>query len=248
MFKHFKPLLFSSLGVGLLMVNPIVPLKSTGAVYATNIDAENHGDNSMAKLSMIPKDKATVGVIPYYIQNNTVYLLLARERIDGAKKERAGKFSDFGGSVELDGTTFIQNAIRELKEESMGKINIREDALLKQGNVISKLSAKKREIYYIFYPMSEAEYKDTKQLNALWPKLCANKPESSECEKDQYLWLNAEDIRKQNQQVHDIDGNLHTVTLREFFVQDCISNPDFVNLIDQLQARKTSAVKMTNMV
>jgi ADP-ribose pyrophosphatase YjhB (NUDIX family) len=77
-----------------------------------------------------PTDKATIGIIPYCIKNNQIYLLLGRERIDGIKKERAGKFSDFGGGVELDGTTLIQNAIRELKEESIGQIVICEQDLL----------------------------------------------------------------------------------------------------------------------
>lgn len=45
-------------------------------------------------LVKIPTNKATVGVIPCFINNSQLYLLLGRERIDSDKKEKAGKFSE----------------------------------------------------------------------------------------------------------------------------------------------------------
>lgn len=234
-----RALLFSCMGVGLIITSHFLP----SAAFAYTADGSYiHEDIvSTAQLSKVPVEKATVGVIPYYVKDNQVYLLLGRERVDGLKKERAGKFSDFGGSVELDGTTLLHNAVRELKEESMRRIEISEKDLLEKGKTVYKKSSKNRDIFYIFYPMTQQEYNNTKSLSALWPVLCANKIEASDCEKDQFLWLSAKDLLHKEKVARDIDGKSLEIKLREFFMQDCIENPAFARLLEQLIQPKNKA-------
>lgn len=188
-------------------------------------------------LSKVPSDKATIGVIPYFHKDNKVYLLLGRERIDGSKQEKSGKFSDFGGRVELDGTSLAHNAIRELKEETMGQIVIAEQDLYDKGHLLYKTSSKNREIIYIFYPMSEQEYKKTKSLTNLWPALCSHKKDYVGCEKDQFTWFNVEDVTSKSEHMRDIDGNYNLVYLREYFVLDCLEHPDFPKVALSLYRR-----------
>lgn len=198
---------------------------------------------STATLTKIPKEKATIGVIPYVIKDKQIYILLGRERIDGLKKERAGKFSDFGGTVEVDGSSLIANAVNELKEESMNQMIVSEEDLLSKGKVIYKLSSKNREIFYIFYPMSEQEYNTTKNLDSLWPKLCQHTVEAEECEKDKFVWLNANDLKNKQEKVTDIDGNERSIKLREFFVSDCIEHPEFNTILQSLVLNNNKAIK-----
>lgn len=219
-------MLFSVLGLGLLA--PPVAFAETKAPTTWL--------NSTAILAKIPTAKATVGVIPYYTHDNQIYVLLGRERIDGNRLERAGKFSDFGGSVELDGTNLAQNAIRELEEETIGQIKLTPQDVLAKGILLQKLSSKGREISYIFYPMNEAEYKQTRELNRVWHTLCTRNIETPQCEKDQFTWVSLHDIANKSPQILDIDGNLHILQLREFFVQDCLEHPDFPHLVAHLES------------
>jgi len=239
--SYSRALLFSGLGLGLLTISPLVLLPNfSGVAHAA--DAESVNLNWLVPtsiLSKVPSDKATVGVIPYYLKDNQVYILLGRERIDGGKKEKSGKFSDFGGSVELDGTSLAHNAIRELKEETMGKIALNERDLYEKGNILYKVSSKNRDIIYIFYPMSEQEYEMTRNLTSLWPALCANKKGSEDCEKDQFTWFNVQDIASQSKKVRDIDGNSNIVHLREFFVQDCLEHTDFSKMLARISCTGT---------
>jgi hypothetical protein len=244
LFKKFSSsMIFRRLWLILLAITPFVLLSNFAGIShaADGKIGKNASLVSTSILSKVPSDKATVGVIPYYIKDHQVYILLGRERIDGDKKERAGKFSDFGGSVELDGTSFAHNAIRELKEETMGQVSINEKELYENGSILCKVSSKNRDIIYVFYPMSEQEYKKTRSLSSLWPALCSHKKDSEECEKDQFTWFNVQDITNKSKQVRDIDGNSNIVPLREYFVQDCVEHPNFSKILEQI-----SYVQMPN--
>ena len=168
--------------ISLLITSAMFSLNSSSLAYASTLDSSENKVVSTSTLSKKPSEKSTIGVVPYFTKDHQIYLLLGRERIDGHKKEKAGKFSDFGGSVKLDGTTLMQNAIRELQEESLGQIILGEEDLLKKGVVLFKRSPENREIFYILYSMSEQEYKISRRLNALWPVLCQHKPEDNYCE------------------------------------------------------------------
>lgn len=234
-----RAMLFSGLWLGLLTIALLVLSPNFARVaYAADIESvKPDWLVSTSILSKISSDKATVGVIPYYLKDNQVYILLGRERIDGGKKEKSGKFSDFGGSVELDGASLAHNAIRELKEETMGQIALNERDLYESGSILYKVSSKNRDIIYIFYPMSEQEYKKTRSLSSLWPALCSHKKDSVDCEKDQFTWFNVQDVTNKTKQVRDIDGNYNVVHFREFFVQDCLEHPDFSKMVERISCR-----------
>lgn len=184
----------------------------------------------------VPVAKATIGVVPYYIHNKQVYVLLGRENINGIKGAAPGTFCDFGGSVLLDGSTFVQNALRELKEESMGQIVLSETELLTKSKVLYKEGKNGRKIYYLFYPFSEQEYARTLGFNKLRTELKQQDTPAAYLEKDQFYWFELQDILAQKSQVHDIDGNTHGIQLRDFFVKDCILHPDFPVLGGKLNA------------
>jgi len=186
-------------------------------------------------LLQVPEDKATVGVIPYYTHNKQIYLLLARERLDGKKVNAAGKFSDFGGSVVLDGSTFAQNALRELKEESMGQIVISEDDLLNKSLMLYKTNNIGRVIIYLLYPFTEEQYLQTKSFNDLRVKLSAlSRTPSSYLEKDKFYWFRFKDVFEHISRVKDIDGQDHEIQLRDFFVQDFIMHHDLPKAIENI--------------
>jgi len=202
---------------------------SSSKEFKTNFKGSN------SKLSEIPSAKASVGIILYYFKDEKIYVLLGRERIDSNKKEKAGKFADFGGSVELNNTTFAHNAIRELKEETMSQIILHEKELIKKGSLLYKKSATGREIIYIFYPLSKRQYQQAKVLNSLWPILCSHKKDSVYCEKDQFVWLNLQDIVNQEKFVRDLNENRKIIIFREFFTKDCIEHPDLPILLESIE-------------
>lgn len=231
--SYRRTMRFSGLALSLSMIVVLYP-DFSGVAHASHVESVKPGWLvSTSILSKVPSDKVTVGIIPYYLKDNQVYILLGRERIDGGK-EKSGKFSDFGGSVELNGTNLAHNAIRELKEETMGQIALNERDLYESGRILYKASSKNRDIIYIFYPMSEQEYKKTRRLNSLWPALCSHKKDSVDCEKDQFTWFNVQNITNKKNQVRDIDGNSNLVYFRDFFVQDCLEHPDFPKMVEHI--------------
>jgi hypothetical protein len=119
----------------------------------------------------------------------------------------------------------------------MGQIVLNEKDLYENGRVLYKVSSKNRDIIYIFYPVSEPEFENTKELSNLWPALCSHKKDAKECEKDQFTWFNAQDIKNKAKQVRDIDGNSNQVQLREYFVQDCLERSDFPKMLEIISSR-----------
>ena len=187
--------------------------------------------------------KATVGVIPYYVHNKQVYILLGRERVDSKKTGAAGTFSDFGGSVKLDGTTILQNAVRELAEETMDEIRVKESQLLNKARLLYTKTKEGRQVFYLFYPMSGKDYILTRDFNILRAKASAYKINPAYLEKDQFVWFKLDDIvsnipdnANENTKVSatDIDGNTHDIMLRGYFVKDCLLHPELANLAAKL--------------
>lgn len=192
----------------------------------------------------IIKNKATVGVIPYYQNKNGIYILLGRERVDSNKGEAAGKFCDFGGNA-VENTTIISNLIRELYEETIKILEPTENDIITQGKLLYKKSNSGREIYYVFYPLTEEEYKKTLDLNTIRAHVELASTKSCFAEKDQFIWLSLSDIRNNIDDLHinkntvleikDIEGNLRSISLRKYFIEDCILHPAFQSLVNQLQ-------------
>jgi hypothetical protein len=61
-------------------------------------------------------------------------------------------------------------------------------------------------------------------------------------EKDKFLWVHVEDLLKSFKEnrssyqidVKDINGKMHHIRLREYFVEDCLSHPYFESSIKKL--------------
>ena len=243
--KWYKYLIKLLLALIMVMVMFLQPISSYAIEFSkdqVNILSKYSKDNPLTKIS---HDKATVGVIPYYIWNKEIYILLGRERIDGGSLEKSGKFSDFGGNSKNDGTTILQNITRELKEETISKINIKENEILDKGLLLYKVSPSGREIFYVFLPMSDEQYSNTTDLNALRKSIDPLTVTPAYLEKDQFLWLNFKQLLEYVQKnekddkpilsISDIKGNTHKIELRKFFYNDCLRNPAFNDLAIKLE-------------
>lgn len=216
---------------------PLWAMLSDQQVYSLSSFKED------SPLLKIPSATATVGVVPYYCDGeHKVWVFLGRE---GPKKaESAGKFSDFGGSTEPDGSTLVKNMVREVTEETMGQVILKESDILQKGLLLYKENEKNgRKIYYVFCPFSEAEYQKTKNFNELRqnPEYTATLSPTY-LEKDQFAWVNLEDLRsmalvkgEESFPLKDIAGKTHEITVRKFFRQDCLSHPRFPDLQEQLK-------------
>ena len=209
----------------------VVPLLCLVPVQATFAASEVCNTNILLQ---IPKHKAHVGVIPYLKQNNKIYVLLGRERLDG-KNNSSGKYADFGGQTELDGTSLITNTVRELYEETMGQLKVSEKELLKLGQLLCSNLDRKKPRYYMFFPLSEADIKLSKKFNAIRGNLDLSKVKITYAEKDQFYWFALDDVMQQLPEIHDIDGNLHSIKFREFFVHDFLQHPDLSEIVANLK-------------
>ncbi len=118
-------------------------------------------------LHTIPQEKATVGILLLYTFRGHPYVLLARERVDGPS-EKAGTFSDLGGSTQRG--TFLDNIVRELKEESAGVFNfssaLQQRRLIQKSIMLEKNNPQtRRKIIYLIYPLEPTEFKSANLLN-----------------------------------------------------------------------------------
>lgn len=147
-------------------------------------------------LLKVAKQKATVGIIPYYVIKGKVYIFLGQE-LPGGKREASGTFSDFGGSVTPDGKTILQHALREFREETMGQMHLREADVLKNGFLLFKKNKQGRGIYYIFIKLSEKQYKKTLKFHTAKVRLKASGVPNSYLEKETFLWVSLNDLLDQ---------------------------------------------------
>jgi hypothetical protein len=218
----------------LLLVNASVVLsKDFSTKYAAYNDQEY--DYNKQLLEQIPSNKATVGVVLVHSKNNELYVLLARERIDSDNTEKRGKYSDLGGSVKLNGTSYLDNMLRELSEESMDLIKPNKQNFLKKCTLIYKKNGD-RTIAYCMYLMNDEEFVSSEKLNK---KRRTNKTLPSEAkEKDLFLWISLKSLLKNKNstpiRIRDIEGKWHSITLRKYFMDDFLSNPMLDKAIENL--------------
>jgi hypothetical protein len=207
--------------------------KDFSTKYAAYNDQEYNYNKQL--LEQIPSTKATVGVVLVYSKNDELYALLARERIDGDNAEKRGKYSDLGGGVKLDGTSYLDNMLRELSEESMNLVNPNKQNFLKKCSLIYKKNGD-RTIAYCLYLMNDEEYISSGKLNK---ERVNNKNLSFEAkEKDLFIWVNLKSLLKNKNspsvRVRDIEGKWHSLTLRKYFMDDFLSNPMLDKAIENL--------------
>jgi 8-oxo-dGTP pyrophosphatase MutT (NUDIX family) len=187
-------------------------------------------------LRAIPTEKGTVVVIPYTVVDGEVWVLLGRERIDSTDSSKAGCYCDFGGSIK-PGSSLVNNAIRELDEETYELLKVSELALIERGTVLRKISATGRQIFYILYPLSESEIEaaDSDQ----WNLLVKNNPlgKSSECiEKDEFMWIPLKLLVAPPTCVITVQnhkGTKREIKLRRFFWEDFCKHPGLLQFLER---------------
>jgi uncharacterized protein YnzC (UPF0291/DUF896 family) len=176
-----------------------------------------------------PEGKGTVGIIPYIKKGSKTYILLGREDIKGADKSKAGKYCDLGGSVKSD-QSFLDNMLRELKEQSMGLITPKAEYVLNQGIFLLK-DDNNRRIIYALIPAVDKLYIPAFALNEFRLKKQETLTQA-EAEKDHFVWLHLEEILagvKNNHEkikVSDIDGKTHEIALGKYFIEDFLKSPE----------------------
>lgn len=190
-------------------------------------------------LQTVPHQKATVGVLLLYSKGEKSYLLLGREREDRTSKEAKG-FSDLGGTTQKG--TFLENALRELKEESAGIFNFfspsKHNLFLEKSTVILTTNPEtNRTIIYLIYPLEPQGFKSSHTLDQARKELQKDPSTPSfYLEKDLYLWVNLEDLcyfslhKKENQNslmVRTLDGPSQRIHLRSFFIKDFLKDRTF---------------------
>lgn len=196
------------------------------------------------------KQKSTVGIIPYYVQTGKIYIFLGQE-LSGGMREKAGTFSDFGGTMEPDGKTILDHAIREFREETMHQMRLDPEYILKNGYLLHKKTTKGRDIYYIFVKFSKEQFKLSKKLNVAKIRLKASSPPNSHFEKESFAWVDLNDILKQVPATPDTttsdvsnvpmqtpyftaktpDGSNISILIRNYFLEDCLQNSNLPELI-----------------
>jgi hypothetical protein len=223
--------MLSSLKRNLIFLIIFLPLQVVASPAPAMESSPNHVITNIREILLgKPVGKGTVGVIPYLKKGNKTFILLGREDINGSDKKKAGTYSDLGGSTKND-QTFLDNMLRELKEESMGLITPKAEYVLNQGIFIVK-DSNDRRIIYALIPAVDRLYVPAFALNEFRVKKQSTLS-PQEAEKDEFAWLNLEEIiaavKKDASfvKVSDIDGKIHNITLRNYFVEDFIKNPEF---------------------
>ncbi|AIL13216.1 hypothetical protein IM40_06440 [Candidatus Paracaedimonas acanthamoebae] len=210
-------------------------------LFGSFIKAEEHverqNEYSHKKLlNQIPSRKGTVGVILVYKKDDRLYALLGKENNEG-NSEKSGRYSDFGGSVSHDGTTFLENMLRELEEESIQTYKISQEDLLKNAFVFHT-EKKDRDIFYAVYLINNSQYMPASILNHKRSSL-GDKISQEYKEKEEFLWIDINlllpAVKKHPQRetfaVKDIEGQTHLIKLRKYFIDDCLLQSVFENII-----------------
>ncbi len=192
------------------------------------------------ELAKTAQHRTYVGVIPYYQVNNKIYVLLGRETKDSRKVD-AGLYTDFGSSVKINDSTILKNAVNVLNKDTMGKLKISEQDLIKSGKVIYKQIQPDHDVYYIFYKVSQQQFLKINKFKVQHARLKASSVANANLGKDQFIWFNFEDLLKnstadefeaQNKlDVYTIDGKQITAHLRKYFIVDCLQSSELPSLI-----------------
>jgi hypothetical protein len=134
------------------------------------------------------------GILPFAHFNNTIYLFLGRENMEGGSSA-AGKWSDFGGSKEKNETEY-ETAYREGCEELSGVFGNNDivDKLLKKTNIIIK-----SKTYYTYLMEVKYDKKKEETLKNIYIKTLQENPylvykHNGLYEKDRGLWIKLEDL------------------------------------------------------
>ncbi len=184
------------------------------------------------------RPRATVGVILYsYDRNGEGYILLARERIDDKDQKSAGKYSEFGGSIELnsklESETFLEASLRELKEESAGTYKLTKNEFLKNTFSSCYQNTKKREVVISIgnAPLYISSHDLSKARN--------NSKEANAKDKDEFRWLsindllNIKDFIATKHKIKTIDNLKEEITFRSYFLE-YLQDPNFRKILQEL--------------
>lgn len=243
----------------IISITLCIPATLFAVPAGSTIHALNKYKKAANPLYKIAKQKGTAGITPYYVINGKIYILLGQE-LTGGKQESSGTFSDFGGTITPDGTTVLQHALREYKEETMGQLKLTEEDVINNGHLLYRKTEKGRDVYYIFVKLTEKQYLKSKKMHPAKVRLKASGVPNSYLEKETFLWVSLDDLMKtkvaavadkentdsnpepQTKQapentrfnVHTPEGKSINILVRGFYLRDCLENPDFPSFVKKL--------------
>ncbi|MBA8667573.1 hypothetical protein H1Q59_06695 [Holosporaceae bacterium 'Namur'] len=178
-----------------------------------------HSRPKMSKKDGRPK--ATAGIMLYTYSKGKAYILIGREKQDVNDPVSSGKYSEFSGSVELkpnhSSESFLEGSIRELEEETAGTYRLDSNYIIKNGkSCYQKLINREVMINFVEAPFYTEKDILIKNRNA--SQVLSHK------EKDDFMWIKAEDLLNNYSQescvdVHDIEGNSICIKLRSFLAE-----------------------------
>jgi ADP-ribose pyrophosphatase YjhB (NUDIX family) len=217
----------------------IVLLIPFQGLLAANFSPQTDKDLSWRQfLHTKPEGKATVGVVPYTLNSGEVYILLGREDINSDNKKKAGTYADFGGSTNED-QTYLDNMLRELREETMGFLTPTGDYILDNSKFVTK-DNNGRKIIYSLMPAGKKYFIEASKITRYRAKN-KNKLTRAEIEKDEFAWLPLKKLISSAKNgaytvnLKDIDGAYKQVRLRKFFAEDFLKNENLGYILEDLR-------------
>lgn len=183
--------------------------------------------------------KATVGTVIFRVLKGELYVLLGQEALNPRKPEKAFTYADLGGTGRT-GETFLNELLRELREESIGLVSPPSASFVRRS-VVLKIDRHDREIVYCLYLPEPSDIVDERDLNA--KLLSASDKERKEnpemYEKLHYEWIHFGDLRKVddggNAFVRVIDGRQGLIKIRAYFIKDFLKHPDLDKATAEIQ-------------
>lgn len=177
----------------------------------------------------VPKRKSTVGTVIMQVKDKSIYIFLAREAYNPSKPQKAGTYSDLGGSAR-PAQPFLGEALRELNEETVGLLNPDPDTFSRRSRVVSIRRSDRDIVYFLYFPQPS----DLPNVDALHAALKAPPDKRAlhreRYEKTHYAWFRMDDLQKAdpsgNVTAQTIDGTTMTIRLRPYFVRDFLKHPN----------------------
>jgi hypothetical protein len=166
-----------------------------------------------------PTAKSVVGTVFLYFYNKEAYILLAQDK-------KSGTFSGFGGGTGSD-QTFAQATISQLGRKMGGIFKLTTLDLERDAYIAHKKKGA-RDVVYSVYPVSKEQFELSKGLK-------------QNDFNNLFVWLPVKDLLTKSSaefEVKDINNTAQKIKLRPSFVDNCLSNPDFAEIISYLSSKQ----------
>lgn len=202
-------------------------------------------------LNTIPKDVGVVTIIPYYVQNNKIYIFLSQE----INKHHNGIFTDFTKQLSINGPSVLQQALQTINAGTLSKVRINADYLLRNGFLmLSKTPT--QQSYYLFLKLDAEKFKKTQKINIAKTRLQTSCP-PEHFKKVSFLWVDLQDLVQGMQNllinstqnttptpidlttqkfpVQTLNGQELKISISYNLIENCLQNPNLEALIRNLR-------------